>query len=427
MKKTNQLYLALITICIIGGLVGCGGRGGEQISLVQFIDRNGMNETISSPDRIAIIEKTDFFAAQPYQKVTRVYKRDAAGKVQAKLTTYHPNGVLKQYLDVVDNRANGVYKEWYPNGTLRMVANVIEGVGDISPEAQSSWIFDKTSQVWGEDGNLIATIPYDKGELTDKSIYYNPNGTVAKIIPYSHDKADGTMQQFDSSGNLIGSTEYVKGQKHGSSYFKGNDKIPRREEEFQNGKLIKGLYWDFEDNMISQVTAGNGVRSIYQDGYLSSQEEYKAGLLEGLVKTFRENGSLEGSYHVVKNRREGEEWCYYDKRDGDNSPRPMLYLNWKNDEIHGLVRTWYKNGTLESEKEMAHNKKDGLFLAWYEDGSLMMVEEYEKDVLMNGKYMKRGDEISITRVVNGKGTATIYDSEGNFIHKVEYQKGYPVE
>lgn len=407
--------------------VSCSRDTGGGIALVQFIDRNGMNEAISNPDRLAQIEKMDFLASQPYQKVMRVYKRDGKGKIHSKLTTYHPNGMLKQYLEVVDSRANGIYKEWYPNGTLRMSTHVIEGMGDLSVEAQSSWVFDKESQVWSEDGHLVAKIPYDKGQLTDKSIYYNPNGTIAKIIPYHHDKMDGIIELFDPQQNLIGTTVYVKGQKHGSSHFKGNLEQPRREEEYEFGKLIKGQYWDFEQNLISEIVSGSGIKSIYQDGFLRCQEEHKGGVLSGLVKLYRENGSLEASYHITNGVKDGEEWCYYEKREGDDTPRPMLYLNWKNDEIHGLVRTWYKNGVLESEKEMAHNKKDGLFLAWYEDGALMMIEEYEKDVLVNGKYMKRGEEAPTSRVIGGKGTASIFDQEGTLLHKIEYQKGFPIE
>lgn len=438
MKKTRDLFpnkwsfkrgqrIIVASLILLSGLAISCGRSGGEIALVQLIDRNGMQETISSNDRLSQLEKVDFLAAQPYQKVTRIFKRDAVGKIHAKLTTYHPSGYLRQYLETVDSRANGVYKEWYPNGKLRMIANVIEGVGDLSVEAQSSWIFDKQSQVWSEDGHLIATIPYDKGQLTDKSLYYNPNGTIAKIIPYNQDKMDGTVELFDLAQNLIGSTVYVNGQKHGPSIFQGNRELPKREEEYEEGKLISGKYWDFKHNLISEVISGRGVKSIYEEGFLRSQEEINGGVLSGLVKIFRENGTLEGCYHISKNLKDGEEWCYYDPKEGDDAPKPMLFLNWKNDEIHGLVQTWYKNGVLESEKEMAHNKKEGLFLAWYEDGSLMMVEEYEKDILQNGKYMKRGEENPISRVVNGKGTATIYDAEGNFVHKIEYQKGYPVE
>ena len=55
----------------------------------------------------------------------------------------------------------------------------------------------------------------------------------------------------------------------------------------------------------------------------------------------------------------------------------------------------------------------------------MMAETYEKDCLVEGKYLKRGDDLPTSRVIQGSGTAHIFDGEGNLVKKVHYIKGEP--
>jgi antitoxin component YwqK of YwqJK toxin-antitoxin module len=65
--------------------------------------------------------------------------------------------------------------------------------------------------------------------------------------------------------------------------------------------------------------------------------------------------------------------------------------------------------------------------AWYRDGSLMLIEEYESDVLIKGSYYKKGDTDTISSIENGQGFATLYDSEGKFLKKISYLKGRPID
>lgn len=406
---------------------GCASKRQGDVVSIQLIDRNGLNETIGNPERIARLQNIDFLASQPYQKVVRVFKRDMEGRTASKLTTYHENGMPWQYLETIGGRAKGVYREWYANGQQRMEAEVIEGIGDLTLTAQSSWVFDHVSRVWSEEGNLLAEISYNKGSLSNHSTYYHPNGAISKIIPYRMNQIEGVMQFFNEMGVLIGSTNYVKGVKEGVSEFKGNEHLPAREEEYQKGLLVRGKYWDMGHGLIGEIVNGSGIKPIFENGVKRIEQQYVSGVPEGKVTTYRENGSLESIYHISHSVKQGEEWCYYEKRTENETLQPMLFINWKDDEITGLVRTWYPNGNLESEKEMSHNKKDGLLLAWYEDGSMAMVEEYRNDLLSTGKYMKKNEDQPVSRVIGGKGTATIFDKDGNFVRKIEYRKGQPVE
>lgn len=399
----------------------------QTLTHVQLIDRNGVNETISQKDRLDAYKKVNFLDPQPYEKVVRVFKRDEEGKVSSQLTTYHNNGGIFQYLEVVSGRANGFYKEWHENGRLRIVCHVIEGIGDLSPDAQTSWVFDGESRVWDQKGDLIAELFYEKGKLEREALYYHSNGRLAKTIPYKNDLIHGEKRVYDFDGNYVGGTWYAEGLKDGRSFFLGDKNSGKREEVFEKGLLIKGDYFDFFNNLTHRVEEGAGIRPFYEDGFLSLEQEYINGKPEGIVKTYRKNGDLESSYQIIDDQKQGEELHYYERKGSIKEKSLMLQINWRDDEVHGTVRTWYPSGKIESEKEMIANMKQGKYIAWYEEGSLMMIEEYEKDVLLSGKYFKKGEEIPVSRVTLGTGVATIFDARGNFLRKTEYQKGLPIE
>ena len=352
-------------------LLCAGCYKGQELSHIQLVDRNGVNETISHEDRLSQLDRVNFMEAQPYQKVTRVFKRSNEGKLCSKITTYHDNGELHQYLEVMGGRAHGLYREWHDNGTLHIEATVMEGIGDITPQAQTSWLFDGMSYVWNPKGELIAEIAYEKGKLEGVSHYYQPD----RIVTYKN------------------------GVLHGPS--------TNPDEIYEEGRLMQG----------PQIVNGYGVKRVV-DGEDAIEYEYRKGKREGKVRHFHK-GILEREYTVIDGEKLGEERFY----DEDGNVR--LCAEWQGDVLTGTVRTWYANGKKESEKEMVDNKKQGHLFVWYDDGSLMMAETYEKDCLVEGKYLKRGDDLPTSRVIQGSGTAHIFDGEGNLVKKVHYIKGEP--
>ena len=59
------------------------------------------------------------------------------------------------------------------------------------------------------------------------------------------------------------------------------------------------------------------------------------------------------------------------------------------------------------------------------DGSLMLIEEYEQDLILRGEYFAKGEKFPVSEIDNGKGTATLFNSEGSLIQKIEYKNGKP--
>src|SRR3989344_4343330 len=220
-----------IFACLYAAAAGCYHSGGEEpLVAIQIQDRNGMTETISSPDKLETYEKIDFLTSQPYKKILRVYKKE--GKSHSKITTYHPNGHIWQYLEAEELRAHGVYKEWHSNGQLGIQAYVIGGTADVATGTQRDRLFDGISYVWNEQGNLLAEIPYQQGDLEGISVYYYPSGQIEKELCYQKNLLHGEASEFYKNGQLRAKTFYEQGTKQGPSlgYFENGQ--PAWIEEF---------------------------------------------------------------------------------------------------------------------------------------------------------------------------------------------------
>lgn len=417
MKKF--LILSLLLLCSCGEKT----KTADDTTLlsIQVIDRNGFAETISAKDRLARYKNTDFCNPQPYQKVLRVFGKNSEGKPVSKVTSYHPNGYLKQYLEAVDGRAHGLYREWHPNGKLKMELSVIEGSAELSEVAMGSWIFEGKNTVFDDQGHLLAEILYEKGVLQGNSLYYYPEGQIKKICPYTQDKLDGSVLTYSPEGSLLEILAYANDEPHGKSASYREDGSLLFEELFEEGLLQEGTYY-IHDAPIAGVHQGAGKRAEFTEGKLTRLVSYHKGSPEGLVECLTPNGSIHVTYFQKEGKKQGKETEYY----LDTPSQPKIVLHWQDDMLQGLVKTWYPDGTLESEREMYQNKKNGPSLAWYKNGSLMLQEEYEKDLLTSASYYKKGDKKPVSRISKGKGTATLYNGEGYFLKKIPYEKGLPL-
>ena len=430
LQRTLRAILPLSFAIII--LTACGSRqqtvyyAEPELVSINIIDRNGMSETINNVERLEQYQQVDFLQPQPYQKVLRVYSRDDQGNIPAAITSYHPNGSPQKYLEVINSRAYGNYKEWYPNGVLKVEAFIIEGSGDIVDGSEKTWIFDGCAKAWDDQGGLEASIFYHKGHLEGVSTYYHSNGNIWKVIPFIQNSINGTAEIYCPDGTLLQSTNYCNGLKEGDSKrYWSADKLSA-EETYCEGLLAFGRYYDKCGECLCQINEGNGVRAVFSKDGVAEFEEYHNGILEGEVRVLDRYGRVINIYHAKNGVKHGEDIFYYDAARLQQKLNPKISINWFDGKIQGVIKTWYDNGTLESQREMSNNKRNGHSSAWYRDGALMLIEEYEQDTLIKGEYYSKVDKFPVTTVVEGNGTATLFDSEGALVNKIEYKDGKPV-
>ncbi|MCH9612176.1 MAG: hypothetical protein S4CHLAM102_06600 [Chlamydiia bacterium] len=401
------------------------GQESDTLVNIQLIDRNGFNEAVTQKDRLSQYEKNNYLKPQPYEKVIRTFKKDGRGIARSKATSYHSNGQIHQYLEILGGRANGLYQEWYANGQVKIIAHVVEGIGDLGEGAQSSWMFDGTCQVFAEEGSLRAEIVYERGELVGNSTYYYPNGTVEKVIPYVQNAIQGELCTYAPDGSPLSIASFEMDVPHGNVAYLGSVDHPPYTEKYVRGKLMEGEYYDFENTLLQMIRAGYGTKLIYEKGTISQEVEYQDGVAEGVVREYYPTGALHSTRTIVDGDKHGEELFYYPSSADTIAENrvPKLSITWYKGNIHGRVKTWYENGQLESDKEYSNNKRIGMSLAWYKDGNPMLIEEYEGERLLRGRYLKKGEAEPVSKVIGGNGIATIYDADGMFLRKVPYRKG----
>ena len=174
-------YLLFLLLLLTACTPRQNGEYTPRLVSINIIDRDGLSETICNPDRLEKFDNIDFFGSTTLtRRCCCVYERDDEGIVQAYVTSYHENGQVRQYLEVANGRASGMYREWYGNGNIKVEAQVIGGTADITMAAEKTWLFDGTSKAWDDNGNLIAEIPYSKGDQQGIALYYHSNGALWK-------------------------------------------------------------------------------------------------------------------------------------------------------------------------------------------------------------------------------------------------------
>lgn len=400
-----------------------------------FVHHNGYSETITEREKLRLIEQGDFSHSSPYKKVLKVYQVHNQNETKALLTSYHSNGQIKQSLEIENGRARGMYGEWFAKGIKKLEISVHGGEPDFGEEVEKSWIFHGLGSVWNEEGKLIAQIPYEEGMLHGEMIRYFPHGSVKETLPIERGKLSGTVKKFYPNGALKSSNEYHLGVREGTSLTFSPDGTLLREEEYERGLLDCGRYFSFEGKLLTTIEKGRGWRVLLSSDSSHTWKEYQNGKAEGEVRLFTREGALRRLYHLHKGLMEGEDWEYYPVEElppvitpslQEKLPLPKLLVNWRENCLQGVIKTWYSSGQLETQREMSKNKKQGITSAWYLNGSLMYIEEYDQNFLKRGTYFKKDEYNPISKVSDGMGMATLFDSEGNLLRKISYEGGLPI-
>ncbi len=409
---------------------------GKLIS-VHILDFNGFSETVTNKERLQQFAQKNFIYPQQYKKVLRVFKKsskDASDTITI-ITSYHENGQIHRYIECVNGRASGNFREWHDNGQEKIIAYVISGAADLDEKSIDTWTFDGPSIARSSQGKLLGIFSYKKGLLDGLSITYSPSGYIEWITEYSDGKKTGFERRQKDDGTIIEEISHKNGLRDGISRGYWPSGKLKYQEDFQSDLLKEGVYYDDSSSTaISEVINGNGIRTIFDDERLLSQYQIIEGKRQGFVKIYNDDGSLMREFSEIDGKKHGKDILYYsddalrfsDLPQDREEPMPKLMIEWRQGSITGIVETWYPTGKIESRREMKQNERDGISMCWYPDGSVMLVEEYEKGILKKGRYHKRGDTSPYSSINKGKGTATLFDQDGHIVERVEYIDGKPV-
>ena len=148
------------------------------------------------------------------------------------------------------------------------------------------------------------------------------------------------------------------------------------EKEVNSDMLVERNGLQYEVNS-EKPFSGRSVEFFEGGEVKSKSTSYKDGKLDGVFRTWFENGQIssEDSY-----------------KDGSVTLSKLWYENghqlaetsWKADKANGIVKFWYENGQLKSEESYIDDENQGLKKVWYKNGQ-QQFEGVLKDGQPNGK------------------------------------------
>jgi len=118
-------------------------------------------------------------------------------------THYHPNGLVKTYIEFIDGKANGFIQNYYPSGTL-------ESTGVVNNDMADGLFY-----------------------------YYHPNQNLKQIILYNQNKIVDIDYCFDQKKNKLYCGKIYNGNGFINVYDKKGKLIAR--DQIENGIMIKRI------------------------------------------------------------------------------------------------------------------------------------------------------------------------------------------
>ena len=323
---------------------------------------------------------------------------------------------------------NGIYKEWYPNGTIKTKGKYLNGIED------RMW------SIWYQNGQKEREGRYKDGVKDGLWSEWDLNGKIKEEVRYSGDyKIEETIYSYYENGNNKSKEKRANGKRNGLFTYWNENGLKLKEGKYRNGLMegewyflvfnkekekwrsLKGSFKSGDGgnpNKISGVPLNgrNGLfTGFYSNGQKKSIRNYKDGVLDGLTTDWYENGqmSLQATFNDGIMIGKIESWF-------DDGTQEREYYN--NDDgtrdSTKLTIRWYTNGQKRIEAYMTTINGEaewrGAYTSWDEDGNV----QYEGTYLRNGKW--EGKDFNWYE--NGqKRNETTY-KDGELISKEEWNR-----
>lgn len=217
------------------------------------------------------------------------------GKPQ-ELTIYHKDMVLAKGNIDEEDRRQGYWEEFYPNGTLKSKGEYLDG------DRINDWEFYFLSGKKEQHGKYVKG-----GKQQGIWIWYYETGDVLRKEEFRKGLEDGFFIEYDYLGKVITSGEYLDGKKEGFWFYELNDH--REEGNFKNG--MKDGVWKyfnvhtgkmvFEGSFFEDLENGK-FRFWYPDGKIYEEGNYVLGKRESVWKKYNELGEVIITYDYTNNK-----------------------------------------------------------------------------------------------------------------------------
>jgi antitoxin component YwqK of YwqJK toxin-antitoxin module len=337
------------------------------------------------------------------KRAEKINRKDDRGKRRGPWIEFHPNGIIAMEGTYMNDLKNGIFKTYDKEGNLlslekyrngELVVDTEEAVildlrntyyPDGTVKSSGGYVDGKkegTHRFYDEEGNVINTIVYHRGERTaegivdtkgdfqgDWKLFYD-TGELKAEGSYENSKRNGEWIFYHKNGEVEHRGKYVEGLPNGKwTWYFDNGKL-RREEFYRRGKEDgASVEYDIEGNVITQG-------------------EYIAGYKEG-----------EWFYHVGDHTEKGT------YRDGERTgvwvhEYPDGELNYEGEYVAGLPvgkhRWYHPNGQIKKEGKYSSGVRVGTWKTYNQEGIQVLTVKYKNGMewKINGKRVTQSSELS---------------------------------
>jgi len=192
------------------------------------------------------------------------------------------------------------------------------------------------------------------------------------------------------------------------------------EKEVSSDTLVERNGLKYEVNS-EKPYSGRSVEFFEGGEVKRESKSYKDGQLDGVFRTWFKNGQISSEHTYKDGLADGLDKLW--REDGQQ----LAESSWKADKASGVAKFWYENGQLKSEESYVDDKLQGMKKVWYENGQ-QQFEGVFKDGQLAGKSQRWYDNgtLEIEAIfLEGKkdGLWTFWNRNGEKSKELEYENG----
>lgn len=312
---------------------------GKKEGLSKEFDKNGTVITL-------LVYNNDFLISRE-----RINRADNKNMKQGVWKEFYPNGSVRTEKNFRDDQLHGYYKEYDNRGLLVLTmlydnGSIVKSKVEDEPDIEMENRYDQNNKLvysgpfrnkipvgvhrdFGADGKVTNAYVYnDNGLLMSEGIVDeggNRNGKWKDLYPdgkiqaegqYSDNRRSGVWRFYNSAGKMEQTGSYNNGRPDGLwKWYYENGALLREEEYFQGQR--DGTYTEYspEGEIIAQGQFIDGEKNgdwKYKSGDNTEEGKYIIGLRDGLWKSYYTDGKIKFKGTYIQGNADGQLTYYYE-------------------------------------------------------------------------------------------------------------------
>lgn len=323
------------------------------------------------------------------QREEKINRKDAAGLKQGMWKTFYPDGTEKNEVNFTDDQMNGYLKEYSAKGSLLNTTKYVHGV--LITDAPELAKLDMRTEYY-EGGKVKFTGTYKDGVAEGIHREFNPDGTVRNSKVYvdgvltgegiidTIGRLQGPWKEFHENGQLKSQGEYLNSKRVGDwVFYYPNGQLEQKGKYDRKGKAQGPWKWYYDDGKLWREenyrnNLQDGMMIEYDDStHVITKGEYLDGQKEGPWMLQLADYREEGNYKA--DRRDGE-WKHYYTDSGK-----LRFVGKFIDGVpDGMQIFYYPNGREKQTGKYVGGLKEGDWHFYDESGFLFLTITFKNDI-----------------------------------------------